>query len=69
MLIAWSRQLASSPADAVAGIAPFVELLIDLRSQLRAAENWSLADEIRDRLYALGIILEDDPNGTTWRTQ
>ncbi len=69
MLIAWSGQLASSPADAVARIAPFVELLIDLRSQLRDAENWSLADEIRDSLAALGIILEDDPNGTTWRTQ
>ena len=69
MLIAWSGQLAASPTDTVASTAPFVELLIDLRSQLRAARNWALADEIRDRLSALGITLEDDPSGTTWRTR
>jgi cysteinyl-tRNA synthetase len=68
MLIAWSNQLAVSPTDAVASTAPFVELLIDLRSQLRAARNWVLADEIRDKLSTLGIVLEDDPNGTSWRT-
>jgi len=68
LLIAWSSQLAPSPTDTVASIAPFVGLLIDLRSQLRAARNWALADEIRDRLSVLGIILEDSPSGTTWRT-
>ena len=67
LLGAWSSKLAPSPADAVAGIAPFVELLIDARLQLRAAKNWRLADEIRDRLSALEIILEDGPSGTTWR--
>jgi len=67
LLLAWSGQLAPSPTDAVASIAPFVELLIELRSQLRAAKNWPLADEVRDRLSALGITLEDGPSGTTWR--
>ena len=67
LLIAWSSQLAPSPTDTVASIAPFVELLIDLRSQLRIAGSWPLADEIRDRLSVLGIILEDSPSGTTWR--
>jgi hypothetical protein len=67
LLIAWSSQLAASPTDAVASIAPFVELLIDLRSRLRAAGNWPLADEIRNSLSVLGIILEDSPSGTTWR--
>jgi hypothetical protein len=67
LLIAWSSQLAPSPTDVVASMAPFVELLIDLRSQLRAASNWPFADEIRDRLSVLGIILEDNPSGTTWR--
>ena len=69
LLIALSSQLAPSPTDTVASIAPFVELLIDLRSQLRTAENWPLADEIRNRLSVLGITLEDSPNGTTWRTR
>jgi hypothetical protein len=67
LLIAWSSELPSLPTDTVGGIAPFVELLIDLRSQLRAASNWRLADEIRERLSVLGIILEDNPSGTTWR--
>jgi len=67
LLIAWSSQLAPSPTDTVASIAPFVELLIDLRSQLRTAENWPLADKIRNSLSVLGIILEDSPSGTTWR--
>jgi hypothetical protein len=67
LLIAWSSELASLPTDTVGGIAPFVELLIDLRSQLRAASSWPLADEIRDRLSVLGIVLEDSPSGTTWR--
>jgi cysteinyl-tRNA synthetase len=67
LLIAWSSQLAPSPTDTVASIAPFVELLIDLRSQLRTAGNWPLADKIRNSLSVLGIILEDSPSGTTWR--
>ena len=67
LLVAWSSGLAASPTDAVASIAPFVELLIDLRSQLRAAGSWPLADGIRDRLSILGIVLEDSPSGTTWR--
>jgi hypothetical protein len=67
LLIAWSSGLAPSPADTVASIAPFVELLIGLRSQLRVAGSWALADEIRDRLSALGIILEDSPSGTAWK--
>ena len=69
LLLAWTSQLAASPTDTVASIAPFVELLIDLRSQLRGAGDWPLADEIRDRLSVLGIILEDNPSRTTWRTR
>jgi hypothetical protein len=69
VLLAWSSELAASPTDTVASTAPFVELLIDLRSQLRAARNWALADEIRDKLSALGITLEDGPSGTTWRVR
>jgi cysteinyl-tRNA synthetase len=67
LLVAWSDRLASSPAESVADIGPFVQLLVDVRSELRAARNWAAADSIRDRLSALGIVLEDGPDGTTWR--
>jgi hypothetical protein len=67
LVIAWSGQLASSADQTVASIGPLVEILISLRSELRAAKNWRAADEIRDGLAALGIILEDGPSQTTWR--
>ncbi len=47
--------------------APFIELLIEVRSELRKQKLWALSDLIRDRLKALGIILEDSREGTTWR--
>lgn len=47
--------------------APFVDLLIQVRSELRRQKLWALADQIRDQLAALGVVLEDTQNGTTWR--
>lgn len=47
--------------------APLIELLVWLRARLRAAKQWALADQIRDRLADQGIILEDGPTETTWR--
>jgi cysteinyl-tRNA synthetase len=46
---------------------PFIELLIDIRNELRAAKQWDLADKIRDDLASLGVTLEDTPTGTEWR--
>jgi hypothetical protein len=48
-------------------LAPYIELLIHVRQQLRAAKQYALADEIRVRLHALGIVLEDSRDETTWR--
>ena len=61
-----ARERLASRGDEV-DLAPFVELLIAVRAQLRAARQWVLADEIRQRLSKLGIILEDGPTETTWR--
>jgi len=47
--------------------APFIELLIQIRSELRAAKQYQLADRVRDGLKGLGIVLEDSPSGTTWK--
>jgi cyanophycinase-like exopeptidase len=46
---------------------PFIELLVAVRAQLRADKQWALADEIRERLAKLGIVVEDGPTETTWR--
>jgi cysteinyl-tRNA synthetase len=48
-------------------IAPFVDLLLAVRGDLRKAKQWALADRIRDGLKALGVIVEDGPQGSTWR--
>jgi cysteinyl-tRNA synthetase len=53
--------------DRVGDAAPFIELLIELRRQLRQHENWDLADRIRKELEDLGVSLEDGKAGTTWR--
>lgn len=46
---------------------PFIELLISIRADLRTEKQWQLADEIRHRLKELGVVLEDSPQGTTWK--
>ncbi|MBT4883869.1 MAG: cysteine--tRNA ligase [Glaciecola sp.] len=44
-----------------------VEGLIAQRNQARADKDWGAADAARDALTALGVIIEDSANGTTWR--
>lgn len=46
--------------------APFIDLLIKLRSELRAAKQWAIADQVRDGLTTLGVEIKDGPEGTTW---
>lgn len=55
------------PETATLAAAPFVELLIRVRSDLRAAKQFALADKIRQELGTLGITLEDGAQGTTWK--
>jgi cysteinyl-tRNA synthetase len=47
--------------------APFIDLLVDLRSQLRDEKLWALSDKIRDQLLELSVLLEDSKDGTFWR--
>jgi cysteinyl-tRNA synthetase len=44
----------------------FVDLLIEIRKDLRANKLWQLSDKVRDRLVELGVILEDSREGTSW---
>ena len=49
------------PAD------PFIDLLLEIRRELRSRKLWELADSIRDRLSAAGVEIEDGRDGPTWR--
>jgi len=59
----WPETWGADEAD----LDSFIDLLVWVRAQLRAANEWTLADEIRRRLSELGIILEDGRTETTWR--
>ncbi len=48
------------PADA------FIDLLIEIRSEIRENKLWALSDDIRDKLAALGVQVEDSKSSSTW---
>ncbi len=55
-----------APAQKKQEAAPFIDLLVELRRELRTAKQYQLADSLRDRLVALGVELRDSSEGTDW---
>lgn len=45
---------------------PFIDLLVEVRMELRKQKQFALSDLIRDRLTDLGVALEDSKEGTSW---
>ena len=43
-----------------------IDDLIDLRSAARKSKNFKESDRIRDELAAMGVVLKDSKDGTTW---
>ncbi|MEX6633086.1 cysteine--tRNA ligase [Hyphococcus lacteus] len=46
-----------------------IEALLQERLEARTSKNFARADEIRDTLAAKGIVIEDGPQGATWRKE
>ncbi len=44
-----------------------IDALVQKRQEARAAKDWAEADRVRDELTALGIVLEDTPQGPRWK--
>ncbi|MDQ1680045.1 MAG: cysteinyl-tRNA synthetase [Frankiaceae bacterium] len=44
-----------------------VQLALSARAEARARKDFTAADEIRDRLVAAGVVVEDTPAGARWR--
>lgn len=59
--------ISAQPGDDV--VEAGIETQIQARNAARAAKDFAEADRIRDALLDQGIILEDGPEGTTWRSQ
>jgi len=57
----WKPAGAGGPTDAA------IEAAIAARQAARKARDFKESDRIRDDLKARGVLLEDGPNGTTWR--
>jgi cysteinyl-tRNA synthetase len=43
-----------------------IESMIDARNSARKSKNFREADRIRDELAAMGVVLKDSKDGTTW---
>jgi cysteinyl-tRNA synthetase len=48
------------------GADAFIELLLELRQELRQKKHYDLADRVRDELAELGVVIEDTPQGSSW---
>ena len=46
-----------------------IEQLIEARRQARKHKDFTKADAIRQQLAEAGVLLEDTPQGTTWRVK
>ena len=48
-------------------VAVRVEALLKERETSRESKDWARADEIRDELASMGVVVEDGPDGPAWR--
>jgi len=45
----------------------FIDLLVEVRTEVRKQKLWAMSDLIRNQLKELGVTIEDTKEGTTWR--
>ncbi|NLM38764.1 MAG: cysteine--tRNA ligase [Firmicutes bacterium] len=50
-------------------VEPLLDLILEVRQELRMKKEFSLADKLRDRLGELGIVVEDTPHGARWKLE
>ncbi len=60
-----SQRLASALREAAVDPEWVAKIIAD-RTAARAGKNWKESDRLRDELTALGVVLKDSKDGTTW---
>ncbi|MBS7639832.1 MAG: cysteine--tRNA ligase [Candidatus Bathyarchaeia archaeon] len=48
-------------------IGNLMEIILELRQEMRRRKEWKIADEIREKLQRIGFIIEDTHSGTIWK--
>lgn len=61
----WFKQARGGNGDAISETE--IEALIAKRLQAKADKDYAGADQVREHLLAIGVVLEDSREGTTWR--
>lgn len=64
-LLIEEREGKLSGADELVG--KLMEIIIEVRQDARKKKDWATADKIRDSLGAVGIVIEDSPQGARWK--
>lgn len=59
----WKKQEAYDDKD----YNDLMEVILAVRQSARKAKQYGLADEIRDKLGEIGIVIEDTPTGARWK--
>jgi cysteinyl-tRNA synthetase len=60
-----SKKSSEASGDALSGV---MELVLELRKEVRAKKDFATSDLIRDKLKAAGIEVKDTKDGATWRS-
>ena len=55
--------------DQASRVKGLMDLVVDLRQEMRHRKDWETTDRIRDRLQELGLSIEDTPEGPKWRAR
>ncbi|HBK90404.1 MAG TPA: cysteine--tRNA ligase, partial [Parvularcula sp.] len=56
-----------TPVESAALTTEAIEALLAERATARKAKDFKTSDRIRDDLAAQGVVIEDGPQGATWR--
>ncbi len=64
---AWFQQVRARRLAAIGKSEADIQARVDARLAARQARDWAQADVVRDELLALGVVLMDGADGTSWR--
>ena len=65
-LLPSDKEISAASSDKMDGI---MQLILDLRADLRKEKNFTLSDKLRDALKEIGITVKDTPDGSTWHNE